>query len=298
MHRRSWEELPAALRHAVEAEIGTVLRAEAPSAGRNSTFAAFLHTANGSVFVKGVPDYERLVTVHEHEIQANAHLRDAVREAPRLLWVVRTEGWLLAGYETVPGEHADLTPGSPDVQAVVDALSQLARRLTPSPAVGVAPLPKRYARLAGWQWLADNHADALDPWEKQHLDQLIQNDADVPAALVGDSLVHADIHELNLLVDDDQVNIIDWAWSRTGPVWVDAALLTVRLIAAGHQPEDAERLVSGTWGMQHPTATDDAVTVFATTTYGQWRRFAIESPSPHRDAPLRGAQLWARHRLP
>lgn len=298
MHRRSWEELPTALRHAVETETGTVLRAEAPSAGRNSTFAAFLHTADGMVFVKGVPDYDRLVTVHEHEIQINARLRDTVREAPRLLWVVRTEGWLLAGYETVPGEHADLAPGSPDVPAVVDALSRLAQQLTPSPAAGVAPLRKRYARLAGWQWLADHHADELDAWEQKHLDLLIQFDNDVPNTLLGESLVHGDIHQLNLLVDSDQVHVIDWAWSRTGPPWVDAALLTARLLGEGHEPAHAEHLVSGTWGMQHPSATPDAVSTFAATTYGQWRRLAVEFPSPHRKAPLRGARQWTRHRLP
>ncbi|MFI8523547.1 phosphotransferase [Promicromonospora sukumoe] len=297
MHRRSWEELPTALRHAVEAETGPVLRAEAPSAGRNSTFAAFLHTAGGSVFVKGVPDYERLVTVHEHEIQVNARLRDAVREAPRLLWVVRTEGWLLAGYETVPGEHADLTPGSPDIPGVVDALSRLAQQLTPSPAAGVAPLRKRYARLAGWQWLAEHHPDQLDAWEEQHLDLLVQFDAEVPSLLLGDSLVHGDIHQLNLLVTGDQIRLVDWAWSRTGPPWVDAALLTARLIGEGHGPADAESLVSGTWGMQHPSATPDALTAFVTTTYGQWRRLAVEFPSPHREAALRGACQWTQYRL-
>ena len=298
MHRRSWEELPTALHRAVEAETGTVLRAEAPSAGRNSTFAAFLHTADGSVFVKGVPDYDRLVAVHEHEIQINSRLRDSVHDAPRLLWVVRTEGWLLAGYETVPGEHADLTPGSPDVPAVVDALSRLAQQLTPSPAPGVSPLRKRYARLAGWQWLADHHADELDAWEKQHLDLLIQFDNDAPSVLLGDSLVHGDIHQLNLLVNGDLVRLIDWAWSRTGPPWADAALLAARLIGEGHEPAEAEHLVSGTWGMQRPSATADAVTAFAATTYGQWRRLAVEFPSPHREAPLRGARLWTRYRLP
>ncbi|MGW2094541.1 phosphotransferase [Promicromonospora sukumoe] len=297
MHRRSWEELPTAVRHAVEAECGPVLRAEAPSAGRNSTFAAFLHTASGTVFVKGVPDYERLVTVHEHEIQVNARLRETVREAPRLLWVVRTEGWLLAGYETVPGEHADFTPGSPHVPAVVDALSRIAQQLTPSPAPGVAPLRKRYARLAGWQWLADHHTDDLDAWEAGHLDLLIQLDNDLPSILLGDCLVHGDIHQLNLLVDGDQVHVIDWAWSRTGPPWVDAALLIARLIGEGHEPAHAEHLVAGSWGMRHASASSGALTTFAATTYGQWRRLAVEFPSPHREAALRGACDWTRHRL-
>lgn len=297
MHRRSWEELPTAVRHAVETKCGPVLRVEAPSAGRNSTFAAFLHTADGAVFVKGVPDYDRLVTVHEHEIQINSRLRDAVQDAPRLLWTVHTEGWLLAGYETVPGEHADFTPGSPDVPAVIDALSRLAQQLTPSPAPDVAPLGKRYARLGGWQWLADNHADQLDAWEKQHLDLLIQFDDEVPSTLPGDSLVHGDIHQLNLLVHGDQVRLIDWAWSRTGPPWVDAALLVPRLIADGREPAEAEHLVSGTWGMQHASATADAITAFAATIYGQWRRLAFEYPSPHREAALRGAGVWAQHRI-
>ena len=282
MHRRSWEELPTALRHAVEAECGPVLRTEAPSAGRNSTFAAFLHTASGTVFVKGVPDYERLVTVHEHEIQINTRLRDAVHDAPRLQWTV----------------HADFTPGSPDVPAVIDALSRLAQQLTPSPAPDVAPLRKRYARLAGWQWLADNHADQLDAWEKQHLDLLIHFDDAVLSVLPGYSLVHGDIHQLNLLVHGDQVRLIDWAWSRTGPPWADAALLVPRLIGEGHEPAEAEHLVSGTWGMRHPSAKRDSITTFAATTYGQWRRFSIEFPSPHREAPTRGAQLWTRYRLP
>jgi Ser/Thr protein kinase RdoA (MazF antagonist) len=276
-----------------------VLRAEAPSAGRNSTFVALLHTAEGTVFVKGVPDYDRLVAVHEHEIQINSRLRlrDAVHNASRLLWVVRTEGWLLAGYETVPGEHADLTPGSPDVPAVVDALSCLAQQLTPSPAAGVATLRKRYARLAGWQWLADNHADGLDAWEKEHLERLIQFDNEVPSSLLGDSLVHGDIHQLNLLVHGDQVRLIDWAWSRTGPPWVDAALFVARLIGEGHEPAEAEHLVSGTWGMRHASATPDAISAFAATTYGQWRRLAVEYPSPHREAAVRGARRWIQHRL-
>lgn len=297
MHRRSWEELPTALRRAIETECGPVLRAEAPSAGRNSTFAGFLHTADGTVFVKGVPDYDRLVTVHEHEIQINSRLRDAVDDAPRLLWVVHSEGWLLAGYETVPGEHADLTPGSPDLPAVVEALSRLAQQLTPSPAAGVAPLRKRYARLAGWQWLADHHADELDEWEKQHLDLLIQFDNDVPSSLLGESLVHGDIHQLNLLVHGDQVRLIDWAWSRAGPPWVDAALLVPRLVGEGHEPAEAERLVSDTWGIQHPSATGDAITSLAATLYGQWRRLAVEYPSPHREAAVRGARRWIQHRL-
>jgi hypothetical protein len=36
--------------------------------------------------------------------------------------------------------------------------------------------------------------------------------------------------------------------------------------------------------MQHANTTADVLTTFAATTYGQWRRFSIEFPSPHREA--------------
>jgi hypothetical protein len=299
MIRRSWDELPEEVRRAIEAQCGgPVLRTESPSAGRNSALSALLHTANGTVFVKGIPTDYRLVNAHRHEIRVNSWLRHRVSGVPCLLWTTEAGGWLLAGYETVPGEHADLSPGSPDVPVVVDALSRLAEELTPSPAPEVAPLSRKYARLAGWQWLGDNHADQLDAWEKEHLDLLIRLDLDLPGALAGDSLAHADIHGLNLLVDRDRISVIDWAWSRRAAPWVDAALLIIRLIAEGHDPIDAEQLVRSTWGMQHTSATEDAITTFAATTYGQWRRFSIEFPSPHREAPTRGAGLWTRHRLP
>jgi Ser/Thr protein kinase RdoA (MazF antagonist) len=64
----------------------------------------------------------------------------------------------------------------------------------------VSPLRKRYARLTGWQWLADNHTDQVDAWEKQHLDLVIHFDNEVPSILSGYCLVHGDIHQLNLLV--------------------------------------------------------------------------------------------------
>ncbi|MEU4386875.1 phosphotransferase [Promicromonospora sp. NPDC023805] len=181
---------------------------------------------------------------------------------------------------------------------MVDTISRLAEELTPNPAPNVSPISRKYTRLPGWQWITDNHPDALDAWEKQHLDLLVHLDSEAPNALAGDSLVHADIHELNMLVDNGTVSVIDCAWSRTGPPWVDAVLLTIRLIAEGHDPADAEQLVSSTWGMQHASARAEALTTFAATTYGQWRRFSIEFPSPHRETPTRGAQLWTRYRLP
>ncbi|WP_125775950.1 phosphotransferase family protein [Antribacter gilvus] len=296
MDRRSWEDLPGPLRDAVEVRTGTVIRTETPIAGRNSAFAAFLHTADRVVFCKGVPEGERLSAAHRHEVRVNRALPDEV-DAPWLLWDIEEEGWLLAGYECVPGEHADLSPGSPHVEPVIDAVSRLGAALTPSPLPDVASLGTKYDRLAGWQWIADRHGAELTSWEKDHLEQLVDADLRVGAALAGDTLVHGDIHGLNILVDAEagRARIIDWAWSRIAAPWVDVALLVVRLVADGHTPAEAERLTARAWGMQR--AEPDDLTVFAAAVYGQWRRFGIEFPSPHRRGATDGAAAWARHRI-
>lgn len=297
MERWSWSTLPEPVRHAVEAETGPVLYPVEHAAGRNSMFAAFLGSEDGSVFCKGVRTDEQQARAHRHEICVNQRLREVTADVPCLLWTVEVDGWLLAGYSFVPGRYADLTPGSPDIPAVTGLISRLAADLNPSPAPGITPLAKKYVKFAGWQWLADKHADLLDPWEKQHLDQLVQADHDITDVLAGNSLIHGDIHEQNLLVTNGQAHLVDWAWARTGPAWVDAALLAIRLIAAGHEPVDAGRLVVPTWGMRQPDTSAVAVSAFIASTYGMWRRLAIEHPSPHRTGPVQAARRWTTHRL-
>ncbi|RPF20783.1 phosphotransferase [Myceligenerans xiligouense] len=296
MNRWSWDDLPETVRRAVEAEAGPVIHMGEPEAGRNSMFAAFLETTHGPVFCKGVRLDDQQARAHRHEIRVNQRLREVTADAPCLLWTIETGGWLLAGYAFVPGQHANLSPGSTHIPAVIDLVSRLADNLTPSPVPDLTPLAKKYAKFAGWGWLAERNADLLDPWEKQHLDRLVQADRDIADALNGQSLVHGDVHELNLLVADGQANLVDWAWARTGPAWVDAALLTIRLIAAGYDPADAERLVVSTWGMRRPDTSAAAVSTFAAATYGMWRRLAVQHPSPHRTGPVEAARRWTKHR--
>lgn len=297
MDRWSWNDLPEPVRHAVQAQTGPVLHTVEPAAGRNSMFAASLHTRDGSVFCKGVALDNRQARAHRHEIRVNQRLREVTVDVPCLLWTVEASGWRLAGYTHVPGQHANLTPGSPDIPAVIDLASRLADDLTPSSVPDVTSLATKYTRFAGWEWLADEHADLLDPWEKDHLDQLVHADRNITDALEGHSLVHGDVHELNLLVADGTASLVDWAWARTGPAWVDAALLTIRLIAAGHPPAAAEHLTAPTWGMRQPATGTTAVSTFAAATYGMWRKLAVEHPSPHRNGPVQAARRWTQHRM-
>lgn len=293
MTRSTWEALPAPVRAAIERETGTVVRAEIPSAGRNSDFSATLHTSEGPVFCKGIADAEgRRGRMHRHEAEINPWLPSAV--APRLRWRAEVDGWLLLGFDHAAGRHADLAPGSPDLPAVARAVTTLAGELTHCP-VPVPRLSEQWGRLAAWRRLARDTPPDLDPWAREQLDQLRDLESDAIEAVDGDSLVHTDLHSLNILVDGERARIVDWAWSRTGAAAVDVAFLVARLVAAGHTPVTAELWARGlpAW-RETPAATR---TAFAVAIWGIWEFLERDHPLPHRAELTAAARTWARHRL-
>jgi hypothetical protein len=239
MPRSTWEHLPAAVRTAIERQAGPVLDAVLPDAGRNSDFSATLHTATGPVFCKGISEAARgkRGRMHRHEADINPWLPSAV--APRLRWRTEVEGWLLLGFEHVPGRHADLSPGSQDLPLIADTISMMVRDLAGSGA-DAARLAPQWARFAPWRRLAKDDPADLDEWARDHFDQLTAWEHRAVEVAEGDNLVHTDLHSLNILVSEDRARVIDWAWSRLGSAAVDVAFLVARLVAAGHSPAEAE----------------------------------------------------------
>lgn len=214
--------------------------------------------------------------------------------APRLHWHTWADGWLLLGFEHVAGRHANLAPGSPDLPLVADALTTIGRELAHCPA-NAAPLCRQWGRLAAWRRLAKNAPDDLDRWAREHPDQLVEWESRASDLADGDSLIHTDLHPLNLLVDRERARIVDWAWSRKGEPAVDVAFLITRLIAAGHHPEAAERWAAGlpVWR----DTLDSAQTAFAVAIWGIWEYLEREHPLPHRAALTAAARQWALYRL-
>lgn len=87
--------------------------------------AASLLTADGWVFCKGVKVDDRQSFMHRNEAAVNPFLPKDV--APRLLWQIENDGWLLLGFEHVSGQHANYSPGSSDLPLLtktVQAISQ------------------------------------------------------------------------------------------------------------------------------------------------------------------------------
>ncbi|MCS0635986.1 phosphotransferase [Streptomyces sp. LP05-1] len=238
IERTEWQELPAPLRTAVERRAGGVVAAESVGEGLNCAAALVLATAEGRLFLKGVPETDRPgVAALEYEERVNGAVTAV---APRIRHVLRAGGWRGLLFDHVDGGHADLSPGSRDTEAVAGALARISGLRAPG--LRVPPLAERFGALP-----AAGEAEAL----------------------AGPYLLHTDTNPANLLVDGDgRAHVVDWAMPVLGPAWVDLAYTAVRLMECGHPPEAAlgwlERFPA--WRAAEPKA----VEVFVAVTCRHW----------------------------
>lgn len=263
MTRIHWDALPDGARDAIETHTGPVLKAESVSAGRNSDVAALLHTHTSHVFIKGTRDNPRRARTQNTEAAINPYVRPL---GPQLLWHVDTDGWNILGFEHIAGRHADLSPGSPDLPKIAEALRQLATIPCPD-----LPLKQLAQRSAGFVDEPDSEL------------------------LSGEHLLHTDLRPDNLLIADT-ARFIDWAWASSGPAWADAGYLVIQLIDNGHTPEQAE-----TWAEQLPSwlaAPTDALDTFALANSRMWEQIAHDDPQPWKRHLAATTRRWTRHRLP
>jgi hypothetical protein len=169
--RITFEDLPAAALAAVESHTGPVLKTEAVSQGFNSEIAARVFTESGPLFVKGLrADHKRSWTQHR-EAAVNPYLRGI---APALLWKIEEAGWVLLGFENLSGHHADCSPGSPDLPKTVDLLSRLGEVTCPD-------------------------------IELRNSEQRFASSVAAPTDLAyfsGSALLHTDLNDHNVIVDD------------------------------------------------------------------------------------------------
>src|SRR5262245_49818640 len=217
--RLLWADLPAPLRAAAEARLGSpVVRAASQPGGFSPGVAARLQTATGArAFLKAVgpepnPDSPR---AHRREARIAAALPPPA-PVPRLLWSLQTEGWGTLAFEDVGGRHP-AQPWVPDeLDRVLDALAHLATPLTPSPVPpDVAGSVADWGPLRDGEWRqlredGDRLRPRLDPWSARHLDALVDLEAVAGPACAGDTLLHLDLRADNLLLTPRRVLVVDW----------------------------------------------------------------------------------------
>ncbi|MDH2389631.1 hypothetical protein QCN29_12670 [Streptomyces sp. HNM0663] len=262
MDRTAWQELPPAAREAVEKHTGPVEHADTAGNGVMSRLACTLHTASGRLFVKGTRLDDEAAWMYDYE----ARVTRCAPRAPHVLWQVEAGGWLLIGYEFIDGHHPDLAPGSPDLAPLVDTLTAMSAVPWPE-AVRKKPL---HVRWAGF-FPADRTPD-----------------------LEGGALVHSDVSALNMLATADGIRLLDWALACPGPNWADTGFTVVRLVHAGHTPEQAEEVAREV--PAYRAAAPTAVSTFAHALHALWESRERADPLPHRAALTAAARSWAAHR--
>ncbi len=247
--RPSWDALPERVRAAIESRAGApVVRSRSQDGGFTEGFASRLELADGTrVFVKAASTSrgEHAHHAYRHEALVAGLLPEAVA-APRLLWTVDLEDWVVLAFEDVESTPPQ-RPWLPDELAVVlVALERLAEALTPAPEA-LLPLGTTADLdddLRFWRRCSSGDADLTlvpTPW-RHRVDELAALESRWAQAAAGSTAVHFDLRDDNiLLAADGRVLVCDWNWIQLGAPWIDLVGLLVSVHGDGL---DAERVVA------------------------------------------------------
>jgi aminoglycoside phosphotransferase (APT) family kinase protein len=248
--RQDWQTVPEHIRHAFEAWAGSpVVSAISQVHGFSPGVAARLKLADGrGLFVKAVSSEPNAQSpaFHRREARIVGALPLHV-PVPRLQWVHDDGegGWIVLVFEEADGVHPRQPWQSDELQQVLDGMADLFDKLTPSP-LPLGALPSASERvirpICGWQRLL--HSDSaevrqrLDPWSQRHLARLAELEAQAPAAVSGDTLLHFDIRADNVLLGAEHVWFFDWPHACIGADWFDVVGFVPSVTMQGGPPPE------------------------------------------------------------
>jgi hypothetical protein len=228
--RLEWHFLPRPLRTSIEEQCGSaVVAAHTRNRGFTPGFASVLECADGSThFVKAasVRAQAMFAAAYREEARKLAALPESV-PAPRLQWVLDDE-WVALGIEYVEAHHPARPWQQSDLDACLDALEVVAAELTPAPdgldlddaADDLGPF------LALWEQVRAAPPDL--PGLAEHLDEAVALAAGHAAAVGGDTVVHSDVRDDNVLLDPDgRALFCDWNFPVRGAAWLDSLLMLI-----------------------------------------------------------------------
>lgn len=238
--RTPWEALPVAARDAVAEVLGEpVVEAVTQSGGFSPGVAARVTTAKGHrAFVKAVSAHANPDSpgIHRHEAR-NAAALPAEVPAPRLLGTYDDGTWVALVFEDVVGRQPHVPWRNGELEAVLDAVGELSRTLTPAPIAAQPLVESLTGNFRGWQRMIDqgDTGEGLDPWAVRHLPRLAELAARWADSAVGDTLAHCDLRADNMLLTaDGRVVFVDWPHARSGAApWFDLLLLLPCVRAQG-----------------------------------------------------------------
>lgn len=284
--RLGWVHLPPPVRAAVEQRLGSpVVGSESRDGGFTPGLASVLDCADGTRhFVKAasVRAQRHVAAAYRAEARKLAALPPAV-PAARLRWVLDTDDWVVLGLEHVAGRPPVRPWREDDVRAALAALAEAADALTPAPAgLELATFADEFAALpAYWDTVRDLHPGLA------HLDEAAELAAGFAGATAGETLVHTDVRDDNLIVrPDGRVVVCDWNWPVRGAPWIDTVAL---LIGPRGDGTDVEQVLATS--VLTRDVPDEHVDALLALLAGLFLRSAA-APVPHNSPYLRAAQRW------
>ena len=225
--RLEWSHLPPLVRAAVEERCGAAVRsATSQSAGFTPGFASVLECEDGTRhFVKAASTVAQrmFAEAYREEARKLAALPVAA-PAPRLLWTLDVDDWFVLSTEYVDARAPRRPWQSSELQLCLDTLLAAAPVLTPPPAE--LALPPASEEFAEWPAFWD-HLRASRP-DLPHLEEAATLAGRYVEVMVGDTLVHTDVRDDNiLLTTDGRALLCDWNWPLVGAAWLDTLFLLI-----------------------------------------------------------------------
>ena len=225
------------VRGAVVDVLGSVVvQAESQRSGFTPGFASRLWLANGrTAFVKAANSRSRWLVESYALEAANLDLLPAVVQAPRIRHRLDLTdgdtGWLVLIFDDVSGRPPSRPWRWKEADRVLAAVRELSGALTPAPpgrpwegfVADFFPDPRGlFDRVTTRGWLPDI------------ADRLRELGMSAVERVRGDTLVHSDLRDDNvILTDTGEVWVCDWNWPTRGPIWVDTLTVAISMVGDG-----------------------------------------------------------------
>jgi hypothetical protein len=284
--RLEWAHLPPHVRALVERRCGSpVVTAESQGAGFTPGFASVLTCEDGTHhFVKAASTKAQRMFAESYRQEARklAALPETA-PAPRLLWVHDADDWMVLGLEYVEARNPRRPWRRSDVDRTLETLAAAAKALTPVPdGLALDPVEDEFAGWpAYWDHLRATRSDL------PHLEEAAALAAGFAEACSGDTLVHTDVRDDNvLLCADGRTLLCDWNWPVRGAAWLDSLFLLIGPRGDGLDVDDVLR----THPLTRDVPAEDVDTALALVT-GYFLKSA-DDPVPPTSPYIRDAQRW------
>jgi aminoglycoside phosphotransferase (APT) family kinase protein len=184
-----------------------------PPGGFSHGLAARLTLANGNrVFAKAVAADDGLARAYRAEARYAGQLSPQI-PAPRLRFVLDTNGWVALVFDDVEGRHPNLSDPA-ELSGVLHLIEQHATALTPNPVLDAPTIAASFGeKFNVWRHYDREGPPAdLDSWPRRHLTALAALEERWDAATRGNTLLHLDLRPDNLLLTTTgTVVAVDWS---------------------------------------------------------------------------------------